>query len=118
MATWMVWARSAAEMPVVTPSAASIDSQKAVPKRDVFMGDTSGRCSWSQRSGASARQISPRPCSGHEVDGFGRDELGGHGEVAFIFAVFVVDHDQHAAGADLFDRLGDGGEWHGGSSSG
>ena len=30
-ATWMVRARSAAEMPVVTPSAASIDTVKFVP---------------------------------------------------------------------------------------
>ena len=36
MATWMVWARSAAEMPVVTPSRASMDSVKAVPKREVL----------------------------------------------------------------------------------
>lgn len=36
MTTRMVWARSAAEIPVVTPSRASIDSVKAVPKRDVF----------------------------------------------------------------------------------
>src|SRR5690242_5216961 len=62
MAIWMVQARSAAEMPVVTPSAASIDSQNAVPKRDVFIGEIRGRWSWSQRSGASARQINPRPC--------------------------------------------------------
>ncbi len=41
---------------------------------------------------------------GHEVDGFGGDLLGGHGEIAFIFAVFVVDDDDHAAGADLLDR--------------
>ena len=34
MATWMVWARSAAEMPVVTPSRASMETVKAVPKRD------------------------------------------------------------------------------------
>src|SRR5260221_11025477 len=37
---------------------------------------------------------------GHEVDGFGRDFLSGEGEVAFVFAVFVVDDDDHAAGAD------------------
>jgi len=29
---------------------------------------------------------------GHEVDSLGRDLLGGQGEVAFVFAVFVVDH--------------------------
>ena len=38
----MVRVRSAAEMPVVTPSRASIDSQNAVPKIDVFVGLISG----------------------------------------------------------------------------
>src|SRR5437762_4766148 len=28
---------------------------------------------------------------GHEVDGVGSDFLGGHGEVAFVLAVLVVD---------------------------
>jgi len=36
MTTRMVCARSAAEIPVVTPSRASMDSVKAVPKREVF----------------------------------------------------------------------------------
>ena len=47
---------------------------------------------------------------GHEVDGFGGDFFGGHGEVAFVFAVFVVDEDDHAALADFFDGFFDGGE--------
>ena len=41
---------------------------------------------------------------GHEVDGFGGNLLGGHGEVALVFAVFVVDDDDHAAGTDLGER--------------
>ena len=97
---------------MVTPSAASIDSQNAVPKRDVFMGETSGRCSASQRSGASARQISPRPCVAMKLIASGVIEFGGHGEVAFIFAIFVVDDDQHAAGAKLLDGFGDGRKGH------
>jgi hypothetical protein len=47
---------------------------------------------------------------GHEVDGFGGDFFGGEGEVAFVLAVFVVDHDDHAAGADFLNRVGDVGE--------
>ena len=43
MAVRMVRVRSAAEMPVVTPSRASIDSQKAVPKFEVLVGLISGR---------------------------------------------------------------------------
>src|SRR6266404_9692705 len=46
----------------------------------------------------------------HEVDGVGSDFLGGHGEVAFVFAVFVVDEDDHAALTDFFDGFFDGGE--------
>jgi hypothetical protein len=37
----------------------------------------------------------------HEVDGFGRHEFGGHQEVAFVFAVFLVHQDDHAAGLDF-----------------
>ena len=47
---------------------------------------------------------------GHEIDGFGSDFFGGHSEVAFVFAVFVVDEDDHAALADFFDGFFDGGE--------
>ncbi len=53
------------------------------------------------------------PVHGHEVDRLGRDELGGQGQIALVFAVFVVDHHQHAAGAEFLDGLGDGGERHG-----
>src|SRR6266851_3304907 len=52
----------------------------------------------------------PTAVLGHEVDGVGRDFLGGHGEVAFVFAVLVVNQDDHAALANLFDGFFDGGE--------
>jgi len=47
----------------------------------------------------------------HEVDGFRRDFFGGHGQVAFVFAVFVVHQDDHAAGADFLQRFFHGCEW-------
>ena len=59
-ATWMVRARSAAEMPVVTPVAASIDTQKLVASLPLRPGTISGRSSSSQRSSGSERQIRPR----------------------------------------------------------
>ena len=108
----MVCARSAAEIPVETPSVASIDSQNAVPNRDVFIGEISGRCSASQRSGASARQISPRPCVAMKLIASGVMDCGGHGKIAFIFAVFIVDHNQHFPGAEIFNRFGDGRKGH------
>src|SRR3954468_18083147 len=61
IATWIVWARSAAEMPVVTPSRASIDTVNAVSNGDSFFAAIRSRPSSSQRSGDRARQISPRP---------------------------------------------------------
>jgi hypothetical protein len=47
---------------------------------------------------------------GHEVDRVGRDFFGGHGEVAFVFAVLVVHEDDHAALANFFDGFFDGSE--------
>ena len=35
----------------------------------------------------------------HEVDRLGRDMVGGEHQVAFVLAVFLVDEDDHAAGA-------------------
>ena len=43
------------------------------------------------------------PVFGHEVDGFGGDVFGGHDEVAFVLAVFVVHEDDHFAGAQVVD---------------
>ena len=60
-ATAMVRARSAAEMPVVTPSRASTETVNAVSNGDSFFAAIRSRPSSSQRSGVSARQISPRP---------------------------------------------------------
>src|SRR3954471_4256425 len=62
IATWTVWARSAAEMPVLVPSRASIDAQNAVSRTDRCSLRSSGICSWLSRSGIIARQINPRPC--------------------------------------------------------
>ena len=35
----------------------------------------------------------PTGMFGHEIDGLGRDVLGRHDEIAFIFAIFVIDED-------------------------
>ena len=51
--------------------------------------------------------------AGHEVDGFGRHVVGGEHQVAFVFAVFLVNQNDHAAGAhlghDIFDWGNKGG---------
>src|SRR6185295_1593048 len=50
---------------------------------------------------------------GHEVDALGRDRVGGHGEIALVLAILVVDEDHHLAGADLIERAVDAHQ-HGG----
>jgi len=54
--------------------------------------------------------------AGHEIDGFGGDEFGGQGEVALVFAVFVIDNYDHAAGAELNEGCGNIYEWVGNCS--
>ena len=103
----MVRVRSAAEMPVVTPSRASIDSQKAVPKFEVLRGTHQRQ---TQVVAALRRQRQADQSAAvrrHEVDDLGRDFFGGNGEIAFILAVLIVHHDQDAPGADLLDGFGD-----------
>ena len=58
----MVKARSAAEMPVVTPVAASIDTVKLVPIEVPLSRTMSGRFNCWQRSRVKVRQMRPRPC--------------------------------------------------------
>ena len=47
---------------------------------------------------------------GHEVDRFRRNFFGGDGQVAFVFAVFVVHQDDHAPGANFFQSFFHGGK--------
>ena len=110
IATWIVCARSAAEMPVVTPSRASIETVKAVPRRASLRCVIGGRPSSSQRSSVRQRQIEAARVRRHEVDDLGRRELGGDDEVALVLAVGVVDDDDEPAVADVLDRRLDRGE--------
>ena len=62
---------------------------------------------------ARQRQADQSPrLARHEVDVFGPHFFGGHDEVAFVLAVFVVDDDDHAAGADFVDDFADRREAH------
>ena len=58
----MVWARSAAEMPVEMPCAASMDTVKLVPYCAPFFCVICGRLSRSTSSSAIGRQTRPRAC--------------------------------------------------------
>ncbi len=105
IATWIVWLRSAAEMPVVTPSRASTETVNAVP---------SGASLWSvigrsaELVGALLGQAEADQAARvrrHEVDRLGRRELRRDRQVALVLAVRVVDDDDHPALADVLDRL-------------
>ena len=60
IATWIVRLRSAAEMPVVTPSRASTLTVNAVPSGASLWSVIGRRPRWSARSSVRHRQISPR----------------------------------------------------------
>ena len=60
IATWTVWARSWAEMPVLTPPAASIVTVNAVCNGASFLAAIRLSPSRSQRSAVRVRQIRPR----------------------------------------------------------
>ena len=46
----------------------------------------------------------------HVVDFFGSDEFGGGDEVAFVFAVFIIDHNHELPLTEVFEGLFYGGE--------
>ena len=48
--------------------------------------------------------------AGHEVDRVGRRELRRDNQIAFVFAVLVVDQDEHPAVAGFLDQFLGGGE--------
>ena len=110
IATATVRARSCAEMPVVTPSRASIETVKAVSCREEFDAAISGSPSASSRSPGSARQISPRPCVAMKLIGVRRAHLRRDHQVALVLAVLVVDQDEHPAVARVLDDLLDRGD--------
>src|SRR5215210_2966802 len=103
-ATLHVCARSAAEMPVETPSLASMETVKAVPMREELWVII---CGISRRSRiSSAIEADEPPAVGrHEVYVLGGYELGGHGQVALVLAILVVADDDHLPRLDVLDDL-------------
>ncbi|MCY1428309.1 hypothetical protein D9M71_441890 [compost metagenome] len=66
-ATWIERARSAAEIPVDTPVAASIERVKPNPLGALELGTIKSRPSTRQRCSVKARQIRPRACTAMKV---------------------------------------------------
>ena len=111
MATAIVRARSAAEMPVVTPSRASMETVKAVWWREALCRAMSRRPSFFDTLAAvSARQMRPRPYLAMKLTASGVAICAGDDEIAFVLAVLVIDEDEHAARLRVGNHVLDGGE--------
>ena len=104
--------RSAAEIPVVAPSRASMDSQNAVPKFDVLSGRHERQPQLVAPLGGEGQADQAAAVGGHEVDDLGRDFFRRDGEVAFVFAVFVVDNYEHSPRAEILDGFWNGCKRH------
>src|SRR5579884_1020783 len=52
------------------------------------------------------------PVFRHKIDNFRSDLLSCNREIAFVFAILVVDDDQHASGPELLDSFGNRRKWH------
>ncbi len=104
-------------MPVVTPSAASIEIVKFVRAGAVGVADHQRQA---QLLAALARQREADQAAAvarHEVDVLGAHLGGGHDEVAFVLAVLVVhDHDHPALPQVLEDLVYGVQAWHCGAS--
>ena len=106
-ATWMVWARSAAEMPVVTPARASIDHGEG-GARAALLRCVHQRQPELARSARRSRREADQAAAvhHHEVDGCsGVTISAAMHQVALVLAVGVVHHHHHPAGADVLDRV-------------
>ncbi len=119
MAAATVRARSGAEMPVVTPSRASIETVKAVWSREAFCCAISGSFKLLDPLARQRQADQAAAVLGHEVDRRGRRHLRRDDEVALVLAAFVVDQDEHPAVArfldDFLGRRGDFDEAHAGA---
>ena len=107
MATWMVVARSVAEMPVVTPNrrSASMLTVKAVASSSVFRSVICGEPELVAALAGERQADESAAVQRHEVDHLGRDQLGRAHEVALVLAVLVVRDDHDLAVAQVLDRL-------------
>ena len=95
-------------MPVVTPSAASIDSVKLVRVVGVGLADHQRQPQLPAAIAGQRQADQAAAVPGHEIDVLGADLRGGHDEVAFVLAVLVVHQHDHPALPDVFENLVDG----------
>ena len=81
---------------------------RAVQRRIDLFADHGGHLQFFQAFARGRKADQSTAVPGHEIDGRRCRSFGGHDEIAFVFAVFVVDDNQYAPGLDLLDRFRDG----------
>ena len=108
MATAMVRARSWAEMPVVTPSFASIETVKAVPCAALVLDRHRRQAQLPRALGGDGQADQAARVLGHEVDLLGRGQLGRDDDVALVLPVLGVDQDVGPPVAGVLDDVLDG----------
>ena len=104
--TRMVWDRSPAEIPVVTPSRASTDTEWAVCLRSLVDGRHRGQVEAVELFARHGHTHDPGSMSDHEADQFRGGLARSEDQIALILAVGVVDDDHGPTGGDGFDRGG------------
>ena len=110
IATWMVRARSWAEIPVRDALAGLDRDREGGLERGLVLGGHQVEAELVAALVGEREADQAAAVLGHEVDRLGRGELGGHRQVALVLAVLVVADDDHPAAADLLDRFLDRGE--------
>lgn len=101
----MVRALSKAEIPVVTPSAASIDVVKAdIERTSVFTGH-GGKTELVATFFRQGQTNKSTGIFGHEVDGFRCNKIGSDHETPSFSRSSVINQNDHAAGAQLVNNL-------------
>ena len=108
----IVVARSAAEMPVVTPLRASMETVKAVPEGAGVLLHHHRDVQLVQALPGQGQADQPPPVAGHEVDRLRRHLLGRDGQVALVLPLLVVDDDDEPPLREVRDRLFDRCQWH------
>ena len=97
----IVRARSAALIPVVTPSAASTLTAKSVRCLSRLLATIGASPSLGSTSLFVATQTIPLPVPNHHPDRLVRHLRGRHDKVPLVLAPLVVGHDDHPAGRDV-----------------
>ena len=112
--TWMVFARSNALIPVVTPEPpVRVDGDRE--RRPLRVGVLLGHGRKIQLVRALTRERHADEAArvlGHEVDHLGRDSRGGADQVPFVLPILVVGDDDHLPVANVLYGVFDAAEGH------